>query len=110
MPTVKFFAEDSADPLRLTLGRPQTPQNLTGATVQIVLKDLETGTRITSGTTTVEDALSGVVSRPFQAAERVAGKRYAVECVVTLQGAAGPRTYPGPDDEAVIAEIVQRRT
>ena len=110
MTLVKRFSEDTADPIRMLIGTEAQPQNLDGATAAIVLKDLGTGTRITSGTTTIDTpAQSGYVRRAWQSGELVAGKRYAVECVLTIPG-AGTRTYPGPEDEQLIIEVVPRRT
>jgi len=110
MPNVKRYSEDTADPIRLLIGTEAQPQDLSGLTVAIALKDLATGTRITSGSTTIDTpAQSGYVRRAWQAGELVAGRRYAVECVVTIPG-TGTRTYPGIDEDALIIEVAQRRT
>jgi hypothetical protein len=108
--TVKRYSEDTANPIALQLGTAAQPQDLTGASAQIVLKDLATGSRNTSSTTTIlEPETAGQVEGTWPSGTLVAAKRYAVECVVTIPG-EGTRTYPGPDEPALIIEIAQRRT
>lgn len=111
MPNTKRFTEDTADPLVVQLGTPQNPQNLTDWTCQIVLKNLSTGARITTGTTIIQTpATDGRVQRAWESGELVGGNRYAVEVVATLPSAAGTRTYPGPLEDPLIVEITARRT
>lgn len=106
----KRFSEDTADPITVLVGTPGRPQDLTGATAEIVLRELPSGARIQDGVTTIDDpATQGLVRRPWLPNELVPGRRYAVECVVTLQNAT-TRTYPGPNEPALVVEIVARRT
>jgi hypothetical protein len=109
--TTKQFAEDTAEPLRIRLGTSSQPLGLSGASVAIRLKNLNTGAVITAGTTTVQTpATDGIVRRSWESGELVAGTTYQVEVLVTPSGASTPRHYPGPNDPGLTVEIVARRT
>lgn len=103
--TIKQFAEDTTEPLRLQIGTGDAPQSLSGATVSIVLKNKRTGARITSGTTTIDTpADAGQVRRAWQEGELVVGTTYLVEAIVN------GRAYPGASEAALEVEIIARRT
>lgn len=104
------FSEDSADPIVMRLGSKAAPQDLTGWAATIRLKDLTTGEVITSGTTTILTPFTaGRVERHFQSGERVAGRKFAVECVTT-DNEGRTRTWPGPGYRQLEVHIVPRRT
>lgn len=106
----KRFSEDTADPITVLIGTPERPQDLTGATAEIVLRQLPDGLRIQDGTTAIDQpSTQGLVRRAWLPSELVAGRQYAVECVVTLNSGA-TRTYPGPAEDPLVVEIVARRT
>lgn len=109
MSSIIVFAEDTADPLRVTVGSAAAPL-AEGTTLAMRLRDLSSGTVITSGTTTQSGI--GVITavRTWQSGEKIAGKRYLVEVIATLPSAAGTRTYPGADEDALVVEVISRRT
>jgi hypothetical protein len=104
------FDEDTADPVVMQLGTAASPQNLTGMTALIRLKDLDTGEVITGGTTTIRSPNTlGLVERYFEPAEKVAGRKFVVECVTT-DAEGKERTHPDPEKRRLEVHIVARRT
>jgi hypothetical protein len=108
MPRHLVFAEDTERPLVLQLGTSRDPLDLTGRTPRILLRDLETNTRIDTDHTDVQDPPSaGRVQRDFQDGELVVGRRYAIECIVDYPDG---QTYPDATQHPLEIEVVRRRT
>ena len=104
------YAPDTADTIRMQLGTSAEPQDLTGATVEIVTRNPSTGVRTAVAATIEDPATAGIVSRARTEAERPeAGATLAVEAVVTFDG-GGIRTYPGPDEPRLLLHVPPRRT
>jgi len=101
----KIFAQDSQERIRLRLN-----QNLTGHTVAIRTRNMDTGTEVTAAAEIVAPASDGLVERDWQANERpIAGGIFYVEAVDT-DGSSKTRTFPGATEKAIIVQVMPRRT
>lgn len=101
----KVFAQDSQERIRLRLN-----QNLTGHTVAIRTRNMDTGTEVTAAGTIVGAATEGVVERAWQPTERpVAGGMFYVEAIDT-DGNSETRTFPGASEKPLILQVMPRRT
>lgn len=107
MPRIIHFIEDATKPLVMQFGTVREPYNLTGKTVQIRLRDLESDQLITTGDTVVQTpASAGRAQRVFAEAELVVGRVFVVEGVVNTN----ELTFPDAQFERLEVEMQSRRT
>lgn len=103
-----MFAGDTDRPVVLWLGTARDPQDLTCRTPRILLRNLETNTRIDTDHTFVQDPpTAGRLQRAFQDGELLVGRRYAVACVVDYPDG---QTHPDATQHPLEIEVVRRRT
>lgn len=107
MPRIVHFVEDTQKPLVMQFGTTRTPYDLTGKTVKILLRDIESDERITTGTTVVQDPpTAGRAQRLFQEAELVAGRVFVVEGTINDD----ELTFPDAEYDRLEVEMQSRRT